>query len=194
MIGKKTGVSLIELIISIVLISLVLLGFFSVELFSRHHVISSDRRTKLQNELSYSIEYMSKYVQQSCGDFNNPPITAYPVSGVQTGFRVRVDLNTPQTPNDLTDDTWINFYLDSHQLKTSQGAVTENLAENIISNFDPYIMPASPDKGFYAYITDQGTAIDIGLVARYDPSSAASSDNPQVSMKTRLVSPSASAQ
>jgi hypothetical protein len=194
MLDKKTGVNLIELIVCMVLVSLVMLGFFSVELFSRHHVISSDRRVKLQNELSYSIEYMSKYVQQSCGNFNSPPITAYPVSGVQTGFRVRVDLNEPQTPNNLSDDTWVNFYLDGHQLKSSQGGNVENLADNIISDFDDYIMPAYPDKGFYAYITDQGTAIDIGLVARYEPASPVSTDNPQISMKTRLVSPSSSAQ
>ena len=54
-------------------------------------------------------------------------------------------------------------------------------------------MPETPDKGFYVNITDQGMAVDIGLVCRYNPTTAATSDNPQLSMKTRLVSPSSSA-
>ncbi|MDD5252849.1 MAG: prepilin-type N-terminal cleavage/methylation domain-containing protein [Candidatus Omnitrophota bacterium] len=193
MLNKKTGVSLIELIVCMVIISLVVLGFFSVELFSSYHVISSERRAKLQNDLSYSLEYMAKYVQQSTGDVNNPPITVYPTSGAQTGFRTHVDLNDPRTPNDLSDDTWVNFYLNGNTLNSLQDGVTEVLSDKIISNFDNYIMPAAPDKGFYVYITDQGTAVEIGLVARYYPGSAVSADNPQIAMKTRLVSSGSSA-
>ena len=193
MLNKKTSVSLIELIVCMVIISLVVLGFFSVELFSSYHVISSERRAKLQNDLSYSLEYLAKYVQQSTGDMSNPAITVYPTSGTQTGFRTRVDLNDPQTPNDLSDDTWVNFYLNGNTLNSLQDGVTEVLSDKIISNFDNYIMPAAPDKGFYVYITDQGTAVEIGLVARYYPGSTVSVDNPQIAMKTRLVSSGSSA-
>ena len=192
--NRETGINLIELIVCMVLMSLIILGFFSIELFSRHHVVSSDRRAKVQNEISYTIEYMSKYVQQSIGDVNNPPITAYPSSGTQTGFRTRVDLNDPKTPGDLSDDTWVNFYLEGNELKSLQGGATEILTNKISGVFDSNVMPEFPDKGFYVKITDQGSAVDIGLVARYDPAIAASSDNPQTAMKTRLVSPSASAQ
>ncbi|MDD5129384.1 MAG: hypothetical protein PHO40_07035 [Candidatus Omnitrophica bacterium] len=188
MLNKKTGVNLIELIVCMVLISLVVLGFFSVELFSRHHVISSDRRAKLQNDLSYSLEYISKYVQQSAGDINNPAIKVYPTSGVQTGFQTHVDLNDPHTPNDLSDDTWVIFYLNGNTLNSVQDGVTEVLSDKVVSGFDNYIMPASPDKGFYVNITNQGAAVDIGLVARYFPGSAVSVDNPQTAMKTSLVS------
>ncbi len=191
---KVLGLSLIELLVSMILMSLVLLGFFSIELFSRHHVVSSDRRAKVQNEISYAIEYMSKYTQQSIGDFNNPPISIYPTVGAQTGFRVRVDLNSPKTASDLSDDTWVNFYLDGTTLKALQGSTTEILSEKISGVFDASVMPEFPDKGFYVSITDQGAAVDIGLVGRYDPAAAASSDNPQITMKTRLVSPSSSAQ
>jgi len=187
------GLSLIELLVSMILMSLVLLGFFSIDLFSRHHVVSSDRRAKVQNEIVRSLEYMSKYVQQSIGDFNNPPIKAYPAVVGQTGFQVRVDLNTPQTPGNLADDTWVIFYLDTNSLKTQTGGATEVLSSRIISNFATNVMPETPDKGFYVSITDQGTAVDIGLVGRYDPTTASTTDNPQLSMKTRLICPSSSA-
>jgi len=190
---RNCALSLIELLVSMILMSLIILGFFSIDLFSRHHVVGSDKRAKVQNEIVRSIEYMSKYVQQSIGDVNNPPIKVYPSVVGQTGFQVRVDLNTPQTPGDLTDDTWIVFYLNGNSLKTVQNGTTEVLSTRIISTFDTNVMPSNPDKGFYVSITDQGTAVDVGLVGRYDPTIAASSDNPQISMKTRLVSPSSSA-
>jgi Tfp pilus assembly protein PilV len=195
---KVLGLSLIELLVSMILMSLVLLGFFSIELFSSHHVVSSDRRAKVQNEISYAIEYMSKYVQQANGNLSRSAIQAN-----ATGFRVYIDLNSTQTPSVLTDDGWIDYTLSSNTLTatcTANGGTCpftspENLTTKIIAGVaGNTIMPEFPDKGFYVSITDQGTAVDIGLVGRYDPAAAASSDNPQISMKTRLVSPSSSAQ
>ena len=195
---RDHGITLIELIVSMALMSLVVLSIYSIELFSRHHVISSDKRAKVQNEISYAIEYMSKYVQQAIGDFNNPPIKRYPDSGSQTGFKVSVDLRNPQNPSDLSGVTWVSFYLDGNTLKALQGSTTEVLTARINSTFVKDVMPEFPAGGFYVKITDpgsaQGIAVDIGLVGRYDPSVAASADNPQISMKTRLVSPSSSTQ
>ncbi len=191
---KISGLSMIELLVSMILMSLVLLGLFNVELFSGHHVLSSDRRAKVQNEVSRSIDYMSKCVQQSTGGANNPPIKVYPSVGLQTGFQVRVDLNSPQTPSNLADDTWVSFSLDTNTLNATQGGVTEALTTRVVAVFDANAMPGNPDKGFYVRITDQGTAVDIGLVGRYNPTVAADPDNPQIAMKTRLVSPNSSAQ
>jgi len=137
---------------------------------------------------------MSKYVQQGVGNYSNPPITQYPVSGSQVGFRVRVDLNDPKTPSDLTDDTWIIFYLDGNQLKMVKSGSTEVLSSRICTGFVADHMPQFPASGFYVYITDQGVAVDVGLMGRYSPSSSVGPDNPQVSMKTRLVALSSSAQ
>jgi hypothetical protein len=194
MIKNESGLNLLELIVAIVLMSLVLLGFFSIELFSMHHVISSDKRVKVQNDIAYAVEYMSKYVQMGQGEVNNPPITAYPLLGTQTGFQVRVDLNIPPTPGVFTDDTWVAFYLDGNQLKKNIAGSIEVLSSRICSSFIADQMPQFPSAGFYADITDQGIGVDIGLMGRYIPSSSASLDNPQVCMKTRLVVPSASAQ
>jgi len=195
MLDKKRGMNLLELIVAMVLMSLVLLGFFSIELFSSHHVVTSDRRAKLQNEISYSLEYMAKYVQQGVGDFNNPPITRYPTSGTQTGFRVRVDMNNPPTPNNLTDDTWVVFYLSGNELRTFQGVgSSEALSSRICSNFVNDKMPQFPNAGFYVDITDNGAVVDVGLMGRYYPAQSVSMENPQTAMKTCLVVNSASAQ
>lgn len=203
---KICGLTLIELMIAIVLMGMLVLGFYSIDLFSRYHVISSDKRAKLQNEISYAIEHMSKYVQQANGNLSRNAIQYYPLgspSTSATGFRVYIDLRNPQTPADLTDDGYIDYTLSLNTLMvacTANGGTcsftpaTENLTGKIIAGVaGDTIMPESPDKGFYIKITDQGMAVDVGLVGRHSPLVAASPDNPQVSMKTRLISSCSSA-
>jgi prepilin-type N-terminal cleavage/methylation domain-containing protein len=194
---QNRGLTLIELLVSMVLMSLVILGLSSVNSFSRHHVISSDKRAKVQNEISYALEHMSKYVQQSNGSLNQNAIVPS-----ATGFRVYIDLGNPQTPSDLTDDGWIDYTLSLNTLTATCSAnggncpftTPENLSDRIIAGVaSNTVMPEFPAQGFYVNITDQGTAVDIGLTGRYDPAVAASPENPQISMKTRLVSSSASA-
>lgn len=189
---KICGLSLIELLVTMILMSLVLLGLFSIDLFSRDQVLSSDRRVKVQNEISYALEYMSKYVSRGTGNLNNSPIMIYPDSGPQTGFKVRVDLNNPQTPGVFSDDTWVNFYLNANSLMAS--TETGPLSTRICSGSDftsvmPEYLP-DPVIGFYVMINLN--SVDIGLVGRYKPTDPATPVNPQVSMKTRVICPSSS--
>jgi len=194
---KIIGLTLIELLVSMGIMSMVILGMFGINIFSQHHVISSGRRAKVQNEISYAIEFISKYVQQANGNLNRPAIQ---YNGT-AGFRVYLDLNASQTPSNLADDGWIDFTLSTNTLNASCTAnggscpfTSENLNDKIIAGFaGGTIMPDPPTQGCYVNITDQGTAVDIGLVGRYDPAAAVSASNPQVSLKTRLVSSGSSA-
>ena len=203
---KIRGLTLIELMIAIVLLGMFVLGFYSIDLFSRYHVISSDKRAKLQNEISYALEHMSKYVQQANGNLSRNAIQYYPLGSLPanaTGFRVYIDLRNPQTPADLIDDGYIDYTLSLNTLTvacTANGGTcpfsSENLTDKIIEGVaGDTIMPETPalDKGFYVKVTDQGMAVDIGLVGKHSPLVAASPDNPQVSMKTRLISSCSSA-
>ncbi len=171
-------------------------------------MISSDKRAKLQNEVSYALEHMSKYIQQANGNLSRNAIQYYPLGlppTSATGFRVYIDLRNPQTPSDLTDDGYIDYTLSSNTLTvacTANGGTcpftpaTENLTGKIIAGVaGDTIMPETPalDKGFYVKVTDQGMAVDIGLAGRHSPLVLASPDNPQVSMKTRLISSCSSA-
>ncbi|MDD5690964.1 MAG: hypothetical protein PHC37_04640 [Candidatus Omnitrophica bacterium] len=208
--NRESGINLIELIVAIVLMSLVLLGFFSIELFSRHHVISTDRRAKVQNEISYAIEHMGKYVQRANGNLTRRAIQYYPgpSSAGATGFRVYVDLHNPQTSSNFADDGWIDYTLSSNTLiatcTPNGGSCPFTTPENLTSP-SPYgkilsgvvadnTMPQTPSNGFYIRITNQGTAVDVGLAGRYNPALADTPENPQISMKTRLVCPSSSEQ
>ena len=200
MLKKICGLTLIELLVSMILMSLVVLGLSSIDTFSRHHVISSDKRVKVQNEVSYTLEYMSKYVQQSIGDISNPPIRVYSPTGTPTGFQVRVVSGTPTDLSDYTSAnyTWVTFSLSGNEITCGSESLIKKISGSFVADT---LMPDNPPdgEGFYVKITggpsaDQGMAVDVGLVGRYDPAVAASLNNPQISMKTHLVSLNSPAQ
>ena len=209
--GRKNsrGITLVELIISIVIVSIMVLTVYGIYTYSHSQVLNAERRTKVQNELAFAMEHMSKYVEQSSGDTLNPPIKAYPDPDTQTGFQVRVDFNSTQTPSDLTDDAWVSYSLASatHTLSTActpeasgtcGSFVNEVLTDKIIANFVSGVMPNNPTNGFYVSIDPSGNIVEVGLVGRFKPSEspATASErliNPQLELKAKMLSNSASA-
>jgi Tfp pilus assembly protein PilV len=207
------AISLIELLISIMVVGIMFLSFFGLETFSYKQILSADRRTKVQNSLAYCLEHMSKYVQQANGNFSRNAIQYYGT----TGFSVYVDLVTAgHTFNDTSDDSEIRYTLSGNTLTATctphdgfsscSSIITGTLSDKIISGVainttipdtgDPYNSPyTGPTSGFYINIgtaTDSlGTFVDIGLVGRYypnvTPTEGTRLTNPQVAMKTRLI-------
>ncbi|MFH1190905.1 MAG: hypothetical protein V1670_01740 [Candidatus Omnitrophota bacterium] len=198
------SVTLVELLVSIMITGLLILGFYGFELFSNTQVIDAERRTKVQNDLAYCLEHMTKYIQQANGDIDDAWIRYFPASD-PTGFEVRVDFNG--TPLDLTDDPWVRYQLqgagDILQVSCVGGAgcpasFAEDLADKVLGGFQedsllPEPLPANP-SGFYVQIDAQGNSVNIGLVGRYDKTRPTNTSfvNPQVEVKTRIICNSAS--
>ena len=207
--GNIKATSLVELMISIIVVSVMVLSFQSLETFGHNQVVSADRRAKVQNDLAYCLEHMAKYVKQAAGNgnlnANYPAILLYPTAaGAKTGFQVRVDLNDPQTPSNFSDDALVYYTLAGNALSTGctpQGTGTcgsfsaETLSTKIVANFNNGILPLIPlyssSDGFYVSIDASGNFVDIGLVGRYYPTkvptAASKLTNPQVALKTRLI-------
>lgn len=197
------SLSLVELMISIMAVAIMVLSFYSLETYGHQQVTSADRRAKVQSQLAYCLEHMSKYVQQANGDKNNPPIKLYPDEGTKTGFQVRFDCNsaqqspTQQTPFDLTNDVWVYYTLSGNSLSvgcsgTCAAVPAEVLSTKIVANFNNSVLPDSPTDGFYVEVDPLGSFVDVGLVGRYDPdqvpvTAAERLANPQVEIKTRLI-------
>jgi len=186
------AITMIELIVSMLIVSIVVLSFYSMQTFSHGQVVNSERRSKIQNELTYAIEHMSKYVHQAVGNMNNHAIVS-----TAAGFKVRVDLGIPQTPSSLVD-TWITYTLSGNTLSVACSGsvncpfVTEELSNRIIDNFvADTLMPINPANGFYVKVDPLGALVDIGLVGRYNPliaySALTKSTNPQVEIKTKVI-------
>jgi hypothetical protein len=60
---------------------MIVIGFFSIDTFSRHHLLTADRRAKVQNDLSLVMEHMSKNIMQGIGDSNQYPLKLVSGSG-----------------------------------------------------------------------------------------------------------------
>jgi prepilin-type N-terminal cleavage/methylation domain-containing protein len=102
------GVTLLELIVAIILFGIILLAIGNVEIFSRYHVVSADQRAKLQNEISLSLDQMSKKLLNAIGSTGNWAVRAHAGRGVS----IRIDSN-PDGPNGMADseDKWVAFVL-----------------------------------------------------------------------------------
>ncbi|MCX5711543.1 MAG: hypothetical protein NTY47_00505, partial [Candidatus Omnitrophica bacterium] len=96
------GISVLELLIALILMSFIVLGFSSIELFSRYQVTSSDRRAKIQNEAAYVLEHMAKNIMNAIGTSSNPGVYGiFPAGQGQgqgqmanpPGITVRIDSN-----------------------------------------------------------------------------------------------------
>jgi Tfp pilus assembly protein PilV len=179
--NSQKSVSLIELLIALVLFSIIVLSFTSIDLFSRRNVLTADMRATLQNELSHTLEHMSKNILRAGCDGNNPPFS---LSGSPlTGFKIRVDFNN--TPANLNDDTWVSYTLSGNTLSCDNEVLSSHIVAGVSNN--------DPTSGFYFFFTDNSSVIEISLLARYKPATQPDATNPQEVMRTRFYARSCAA-
>lgn len=187
---SKKSVTLLELLIAITLMGLVILAFSSIDLFSRYHVITADRRAKLQNEASLVVDHITKTVMQASGDINNNGIRA-----CTNGFAARIDAHN--TPSDYSDDHWMGYERSGNILRycgdlsvgfpncdCQTSPFWQNLSNHILN--DP--------QGFVYNFLENNTGVDVTVRARWntDPAFAVSPDNPEVVLNSHIYSHSAS--
>lgn len=65
---RTSAVTLVELLMALVLLSIIVLGISQIEIFSNFHLISTDRQAKINNEASLALEYMNKQIMQAVGN------------------------------------------------------------------------------------------------------------------------------
>ena len=177
----ERSITLVELLIAMLLVGIVLVGIATLENYTRFHLISSQRRVELQNELSFILEDMSKNIIRATGDINDSGIEdLVPIDG-SIGFRVRIDDNTPPTPSKYNDDTTIRYTLVGNEIRKDGVGLS---ARDIIINPGGFVYSQPP--------LDNGIGIEITLTGRYDTTRAASLNNPQLELKTKVYSHSAS--
>lgn len=194
---QSKAVTLLELIISIVLLSVIILGLGSVNLFSHFHMIAADRASVVQNEVSFVLSHMQVRVAQASGMFNNQAVRAWdPPAG--RGIMMRID--AAGTPRDYNDDTWVGY-------QQNAGTNTITFCNRIIVGPWPWACPAgnrevlttrilTPALGGFNYVLlPGGEGVNITLTGRWDAAAGNAVDlrNPIVIERTELRSHSASA-
>ena len=193
MLRQNKSVTLIELIIAISLVAVIILGVNSINIFSHYQVVSSDRRAKLQNEVAFCLEHMTKHISMAIGDVSNDPIVAY---SDNRGIRVRIDDNPANGRVDTTDH-WIAYRHIGNQILFFPNATTSGVpsgSSEVLSNrILTTNLGASTDTWGLVFSRDPGDNNLVAIVrARWDPATAVSQDNPQVSMQTSVDLPSVS--
>lgn len=202
---RDKSVTLLELLIALVLMSLIVLGFSSIDLFSRYHVITSDRRVKIQNEASLGLEHMTKQISRAIGneiaDGANQVVDTTAIAG-DPAIRVYVDANGNGKKDSSPSDYWIAYRF--------TGATGNPNTQYQIWYYSNYVNPGSPYETIARNITLftpikpinssnqlNNNFITIQLTACWNPATAVlpngAADNPCVSMNTNIKMPSVSA-
>jgi len=186
------------------------MGFSSIELFSRHHVLTADRRAKLQNEVSFALEHISKNISRAIG--NERINGANSVVGVAPNVSIiaYIDANQDGSRQDPANN--IDYYIayryddngpNAHQLRYCPRCANANCNFNqctpgggeVISSQITAFIPFKPvvNPGIDDTLSDN--FVQIGVTACWDVLNTAdcgSPDNPAVSMRTRISMPSVS--
>ncbi len=194
---KSKSITLIELLIAIVLLSVVVLSFISIDLFSRYHVLTSDRRAKLQNEVSLALEHMTKQISRAVGNRVIPgqdPIILDNIAG-DSAIEIHVDSNSDgqadnwiayrfhTNPNPESPQIWYCPTCTNFPCTACDPAWGSDIIARRINVFEPTLDPAV------------NNLVNINIAACWDPASAAtcgSPDNPNVTMRTCIKMPSVS--
>jgi hypothetical protein len=194
------GVTLVELIFAIGLMSVIVLAAGSFEIASKRFLNSSERRTTVVNELTYVMEHMRKYISHINGSLSDPanlttPFNFFdcPASGTYLSSSMALHTDTGWvsywTSPALGAGTGVKFCPDYNPANSSCNVTEEYLSHSVYggawltANYYAFVCPNSGVKGQFT----------IYLNATYDPTLAPDpSTNPTAAMNITLVSPSLS--
>lgn len=176
------SLTLIELILSVIILTTMVLSFYSLESFTQSQVFSADRWSRVQNDLTYVLEHMSKYVQKASGNATFPAVQM-----TATGFQVRVDFRNTQDPSDLGNTAWVTYELNANTLRTRCTALGSGICGSFPASWESLsdrIISFTPTPG----VTPANNIIEIDLVGRFDPDENEDRmTNPQAEMKTKVI-------
>lgn len=193
------SVTLLELIIAIILFGLLILGFTSIDLFSRYHLITSDRRAKLQNEVSYALEHMTKNIGGAIGNANDWAVKVYEDG---KGIRIRIDDSSANGMID-TNDPWIAYRHEGNEIwyypnATSTEPPPQEQPYDIVARRIMNSTNGLEFSGNFNSTTNwlEDYMLGVNITACWDPDGApiacGQPDNPSVTMRTRIKMPGVS--
>ena len=207
--NNKKGVTLLELIIAVCIFTLIVIGFSSIDTFSRYHVVSSDRRVKLQNDASYVLEHMAKHITGidtqggAIGDVTNTP-TSSPVSltfiGGENAIVINIDYNNNGKWDGTSTDRQIAYRYSAANYEIwyyspysggTPGSPEVITSKKIRPNFSS--TTSQPTYCSYSTSAPYNDYIEVQIGACWDPAGTCGTpDNPALSMKNRIYMPAVS--
>ncbi len=192
---RLKSVTFIELLIAIMLLSVIILAINGMDIFSRNQIVSSNQRTRIQNNVSRCLEHIAKNASNTVGN--------EATYGADTAVYIRPDFNNTTTlafftdikgngARDVSNDYWVGYNLNttSHNFNycnncanatcVSCSGTVEVLAQDITA--------FSAAKNF-----TNGNYVNITMTGCWDPTRTCGAfDNPSVNLTTSIALPSLS--
>jgi len=183
---KRKAVTLIEVLIAISLLGFVIISVTTVDLFMRRQFQETDIRAHLLNEISPAMEHMLKNLAQGIGDINNPGINTDSIGG-DRAFRVRIDRNN--TPHNYADDVWVAYRYRSAAAPSGRYQIwyCNNCANPPCTTCSPAWGSEVIAKKIYntTFTLSGNNLLGIEIIARQDPTSPSSLENPEVRLNSQ---------
>ena len=186
---KVKAITLVEMLVAVSLFSIVFISVSSLDLFVRRNYSDTDRKAKLHNEISPTIEHIVKTVSQGIGDATltsrNPANITTNASGDPLYlFRIPTP-GADADPISLANTTWCAYvYKRPGNTQTSYQVWYYPDYSNT-TNYD--ILSNKITALNMSFVSSDISRIQFGLTARYDPSNnVVSSDNPEVVFSTSI--------
>ena len=182
--NNKSGLTLMELIVAVILLGFVFLAIGGIDIGSRKLLRSIDEETMTLMDVSPAMQHMEKWISLVTGDKNDLGVEL--VSATEIKFKLDyspADGSLNNTPEDYSDDVQRSYYLDGNSLIYDPNTDLfstgdeETLATKVTSiNFEaPFVQGLD---GFY---------VKIELEALYDPAEPQGIDNPIVKLGTNIT-------
>ncbi len=176
----KKSATLVELLISIALLGIIVLGAIAFHLSSERFLGSSERKTQVLNDLTLVLQHLHKNVSLGTGDINHQGI-----STTADSLTIRQDITAAgvsnSTPADYSDDLVVAYTFgaaaspNSVMFSNTDGASWEELTGRFVD--------LGGGAAFALSIANGGVAVS-NLALRLEPGSAADpSSNPQVTIR-----------
>jgi len=130
---KQTGVTMIEVMIAVLLMSVVFLGVSSLYVASQKFYIASSNKAIIGSEVQYAIQHIYKNVMQAIGDETSPPGTSAIYVDVSNAERVdfRINNNDPITRSNYSTVTTYSYYKSENTFVFDDGVTTESLIPKV---------------------------------------------------------------
>ncbi|MFH1338583.1 MAG: hypothetical protein ABIH40_01900 [Candidatus Omnitrophota bacterium] len=186
----KRSITLAELLIAIALLGLLIIAIFSLDNYARFHLITSDRRARLQNEAFLCVEQMVKDAIRGIGYVGDPAVLSVPsVYCTSTELRIRVDNGNGQIDSTSAagGDFMVRFNRNGNDLEYYPDYIRNSTQFEVLTR--KVVNPAGVD-----IFNCSGGLIRIELMLRHRPAASSSLENPQFQMISRLYSRSESVQ
>jgi hypothetical protein len=120
----KKSITLVELIISLTLVGVIVLGAVAFDLASRRLFATTENNSALVGELGYLMDHIGRNVSLATGDSSNTGIRWNPVTST---LFIRQDRNAVPVPANYAAHTWISYIFAPPNITFNGQVITPHL-------------------------------------------------------------------